>query len=59
MDKKIKPFSKIELKMLVFNKMKRKGMSYEQAIEEVKKDIEECRKNHKKEETLNNGQKDC
>ena len=41
-----KPFTQTELKILVFNKVK-KGYSYKQAIELVEKEIDMCLKNHK------------
>jgi len=41
---KNKPFSRTEMKILVYNKMKRDGMSYEEAVEQVKRDIEQCQK---------------
>ena len=43
---RIKPFSRTEKKILVYNKVKR-GMSYEQACKEVEKEISECIKNSK------------
>ena len=48
---KIKPFSKTELKFLVYNKVKR-GMSYEKACEEVKNDIASCVENKKREKEI-------
>ena len=40
-------FSKTELKILVYNKVK-SGKSYEQACKEVEKAIDQCKKNNKK-----------
>jgi len=45
--KKIKPFSRIEMKILIYNKMK-KGLSYEEARKEVSKEIEELLLNSNK-----------
>jgi len=45
--KLIKPFTRTEMKILVYNKVKG-GMSYEKACEEVKKQIEQVKENHKK-----------
>jgi len=42
-----KPFSRTELKILVFNRMK-KGYSYEDAVKYVKETVDECIKNNKK-----------
>jgi len=36
-----KPFSRTEMKILVYNKMKH-GLGYYEALEEVKKDVEQC-----------------
>jgi hypothetical protein len=41
---KIKPFSRTEMKILIFNKVK-KGMSYEDAKKEVEKEVNLCIKN--------------
>lgn len=43
--KQVKPFSKTELKILVFNKMKQ-GMSYQKAVEQVREHVKLCMKNH-------------
>ena len=45
---KHKPFSKTEMKILIFNKVKR-GMSYDQACAELKKEISQCIENSKTE----------
>lgn len=42
-----KPFTRTELKILVFNRMK-KGYSYDQAVEYVKKTVDVCIANGKK-----------
>lgn len=42
-----KPFTKTEMKIMVFNKVKQ-GMSYKQAVNEVRKILKICNKNHKK-----------
>ena len=39
------PFSKTELKILVYNKVKR-GIPYEQAVEQVKEEIAQVQKTH-------------
>jgi hypothetical protein len=52
-----KPFSKTELKILVFSKMRKKGMSYEQAYDEIKKEIALCNANHYKAEKMKNPKK--
>ena len=41
-------FSRTELKILIYNKMKRHGLTYDQAYKEVTRDIEVVRANHKK-----------
>jgi len=41
-----KPFTQTEMKMLVFNKVKR-GMNYDQACKELEKEISECIENSK------------
>jgi len=46
-EKKSKPFSKTELKILVYNKMKN-GLSYEEARKEVEREILSCQENHEK-----------
>ena len=43
--KQNKPFSKTELRILVYNKMKR-GLSYEEARKEVEREILSCQENH-------------
>ena len=43
-----KPFSRVEMKILIFNKMKQKGMSYDDARAEVSMEIEQVRENSKK-----------
>ena len=48
-----KPFSRTELKILVFNKMKQKGMSYDDARAEVTMEVEQVRENSKKEDKKN------
>ena len=45
-----KPFSRTELKILVYNKMKQKGMSYDDARAEVTMEVEQVRENSKKED---------
>lgn len=45
---KHKPFNKTEMKILVFNKMKNKGMSYDQACKELEKEINAIIENSKK-----------
>ena len=45
--KQNKPFSKTELKILVYNKMKN-GLSYEEAKKEVEREILSCQENHEK-----------
>jgi hypothetical protein len=42
-----RPFSRTELKILVYNKIK-EGKSYNQAVEEVKKEVELCKDSHNK-----------
>lgn len=44
----VKPLSKTECKILVFNKVKR-GMNYDDAVREVKEQIAILNDNHKKE----------
>jgi hypothetical protein len=44
-----KPFSRTELKILVYNRIKR-GMSYENAVKDVHNQIQTCNENHKKHE---------
>ena len=44
---KHKPFSKTEMKILVYNKMKSKGMSYDQACAELRGEISQCIENSK------------
>ena len=41
---KTKPLTKQEQKILVYTKMKIKGLSYDEAWKEVKKDIAFCKK---------------
>lgn len=52
-----RPFTRTELKILVFNKVKN-GMDYKKAVAEVQKQVEFCRKTHekvkKKEKSLKN-----
>jgi hypothetical protein len=52
MANKSKPFSRTEMKILVFNKMKKKGMNYDSAYKELSEEIEyfnnENKKNEKK-----------
>jgi hypothetical protein len=43
-----KTFTKEEMKLLVYNKINKKGMSYEQAYQEVKEELQLCKKNHEK-----------
>lgn len=43
------PFSLTERKILVYNKMKRKGLSYDQAVKEVCDEMRQVKKNHKEE----------
>ena len=47
-----KPFSKQELKILVYNKMKHKGMTYDDAYREVNEEIRSVKSNKKKENTF-------
>lgn len=47
MERKNKPFSKTELKILVFNKIKQ-GYSYETAVKMVNDEIKQCSANRKK-----------
>ena len=42
-----KPFTRTELKILVYNRMKQHGMSYDDAINFVRKEIDTCNKSHK------------
>lgn len=42
-----RPFSRTEMKILIFNKVKR-GMSYDQACKEVEKEISELIENSRK-----------
>lgn len=46
-------FTKQELKILVYNKMKRDGMGYDQAVKQVKSELKICFKNAKAEEKKN------
>jgi len=39
------PFSKTELKILVYNRVKR-GVPYEQAVEQIKEEIAQVQKTH-------------
>lgn len=43
---KFKPFTSTEMKILIFNKVKR-GMTYDQACKELEGEISECIKNSK------------
>jgi len=43
-----KPFSKTEMKILVFNRMKNRGMSYDDAVKEVNMEVGQIRENSKK-----------
>ncbi len=45
--KLLKPFSRTEMRILIYNKVK-KGLSYEEAKREVQKEIEHLLKNNKK-----------
>ena len=45
---KHKPFTQTEMKILVYNKVKR-GMNYDQAYKELEKEIKQCIKNSKTE----------
>ena len=45
MVKTYRPFARSELKILVYNKVKR-GMSYADAVEQTRKEIETCKINH-------------
>jgi len=47
---KNKPFTRQEMKILIYNKMKQKGMSYENARKELAEEIEKVRENTVKEE---------
>jgi len=47
---KHKPFSRTEMKILVYNKRKLRGMSYQEACDELKKEISLCIENSKTEE---------
>ena len=40
-----KPFTRTEMKMLVYNKMKLKGMDYESACKQVMEEVEIMNKN--------------
>lgn len=51
--KKHRPFSKTEIKMLVYNKMRIKKMSYNDAYKEIAGEIQACIDNSKKEEEFN------
>ena len=57
-----KPFTKTEMKLLVHNKIKTRGLSYDEACEELNMEIEEIIKNsslkHKKEVKEKNPKKD-
>lgn len=52
-----KPFTRTELKILVFNRMKR-GYSYDQAVEYVKNTVDVCIANGKKSKEKEN-KKNC
>jgi len=41
----MKPFTKTEMKMLVYNKMKLKGMSYDAACKQIMEEVETINKN--------------
>ena len=43
----MKPFSKTEMKILVYNKMKLKGMDYDSACKQVMEEVETINKNKK------------
>ena len=45
-----KPFSRTEMKILIFNKMKGKGMSYNEAVSELNGEINQIIENDVKEE---------
>jgi len=45
-----KPFSRTEMKILIFNKMKSKGMAYEDAVKELNGEINQIIENDVKEE---------
>ena len=50
--------NKTEMKILIYNKMKQRGLSYEQACKEVSKEIEHLKDltQKKREEKKQNGQ---
>jgi len=45
-NKKHRVFTKTEMKILVFNKMKQKGLDYVHACKELSEEIEAVRENH-------------
>jgi len=47
---KHKPFSRTEMKILIFKKMNSKGMAYEDAVKELNKEIDQIIENDVKEE---------
>ena len=52
-----KPFSRTELKILVYNKMRQRGMSYDEAIKEVEMEIDKCKENSKTDKKKNGHKK--
>lgn len=48
---KNKPFTRTELKILVYNKMKIKGISHDEAVKEVKEEVQYMKESDKR----NNG----